>query len=286
MALTCCTKALLTRPDVAGSPALWAEVEVEGSGEGALAHLPSWLCRRAAAVRRLRVGSPGCPLCPRVAAGLGSLRGLVQLDVSGCGLQGLPQALGALGPTLVRLDLSFNPLGHSMLQGSSGNSAASGAATSPFAPLAQLQGLTALSLAGCALPALPAELAALGGSLRELGAAHNDFHYPGSGAGEGSGGGGAFAPLAALACLSRLDLFSCRRLRAVPAELSQLPQLADLDLGGHTVEVEEGDAEALAPLASLPSLARLCISRGTVPKRRLPPPLPALAARGVLEWHF
>jgi Leucine-rich repeat (LRR) protein len=276
VALTSCCRALLTRADVASSPSLWAHVVASSEQLG---HLCAWLARRRAAVRQLRLAPKQQPVCGRVVASLQHLTLLTHLDLRSCGLEMVPSALCALC-SLQRLRLCDNPgLGAWGADADSSVHVPECDAGSPaFRPLQHLTALTRLGMGGCGLVRLPGELSALS-SLAHL-------ELPGNQQlGVARGGEGALRPLCHLPSLTRLCLSGCLALRSVPAELKALPSLADLDLAC-SLEPEEGGEPALEPLRHLSSLTRLAFSRGMVPKRRLPAPLPALAAKGVVEWQY
>lgn len=123
--------------------------------------------------------------------------------MGGCGLKQLPAQLGALGALGLR-DLRA---GNNWQLGSGGDGA--------FAPLAQLAGLRRLSVRACGLARMPPQLADLAESLQDL-----DLSCCESLGSCAAGGEAAFAPLAALAGLTRLRL---RRvswgLEAIPAQV-------------------------------------------------------------------
>lgn len=96
----------------------------------------------------------------------------------------------------------------------------------------------------------------------------------------GGGGEGALRPLRQLeGALTALDLSYCG-LGALPAELPCLRNLAELSLGGNLGLGGSGGVEAFHPLADLPALTRLDLTRCnmTVGVFDL---LVAMAARGV-----
>lgn len=145
--------------------------------------------------------------------------------------------------------------------------------------LLRMTSLRHLALRGCGLLSLPPQITALQ-CLESLDVSDNmglsnTFYF---------NGGLHQLPLRSLTALTRLNL-SRTRLGVVPAELPCLPHLADLDLS-RSLEVREGGERPLSPLAIMSALTRLVLSRGDVPKRRLPDPIPALMAAGVLEWHY
>lgn len=260
VALTSCCRALLEHPDLAGSSALWAEVEATGHG---LRHIHAWLARRGAAVRRLRLGMPGQPLCGRFGAALPQLQHLQLLDLSGCGLDHLPLQLAAL-QALRFLGLSNNPgLGARLGDGRHSPPAAAAAAAAAaeeqgceghdglegdaFCPLASIPSLRHLDLAACALARLPRELAALPQlKVLELGRNYRLSNCVPS----------TLAPLRGATALTRLDL-AATNLGSVPEELAALPALADVDL--QHLEVAEGGEAALRTLCDMAALTRLVL---------------------------
>ena len=95
---------------------------------------------------------------------LAALSALTRLDVSNCGLQGLPAALSGLA-SLADLNASFN-----LSLGGRGAASVGG----PLAPLAALTALRALDLSFCGLLRLPGEFMALH-TLEDLNLSDNDL---------------------------------------------------------------------------------------------------------------
>ncbi|GAB4813898.1 hypothetical protein N2152v2_000944 [Parachlorella kessleri] len=199
------------------------------------------------------------------------------------------------------------PRAAGQLEGGKGSDTTPSSSESVFAPLSQLTTLTRLGLGDCDLSRLPRELASLvclaGLDLQgnaQLGArpysqsqraatgatvaADGNFREQGGSSSSSSSFLAPLEPLRHLTSLTQLSLRACH-LDMVPPELEALRSLRDLDLSC-TLTPEEGGSAQLQPLSALSALNRLAISRGMVPKRRLPAPLPALVARGAVEWQY
>ena len=161
-------------------------------------------CRLAALPEQLgaagRLAALGVSDCPELGAAgeaafalLHSARfsaALRSLDLRGCALERLPQALSALRA------LSTLRLDDNVALGEGDGEAA-------FCPLSSLTSLQLLTLSCCGLGAVPPQLAALAGSLSEL-----DLSYCPQLGGEG-GGAAVLAVLQGLHALRRLGLRGC-----------------------------------------------------------------------------
>lgn len=170
---------------------------------------------------------------------LAALQRLARLDLSHCTLCVLPPALSAL-PALEELLLAGNR--------GLGKSFAGGAAT--FQPLLALAPtLTRLDLGACGLDEVPPQVALLG-RLAHLRLSNNEQL--------GSGGDSAFAPLAYLKGITRLEVANSGLERVPRAEIlaGMAPVLADLSIAG-SWRLGRGLSGALAPLAGLTALTRL-----------------------------
>ena len=268
MALTSTCRTLWARPDILTSTTCWGSLRVKlpaaqrqrgGARAEEARHVPSlcaWLARRRPALRRLLLQGPGVD----VAAVLDGLAGsaLQELQVQGCVLPAEPP----LPPSLTRLELR-GVLGMARLPAALGQlqvlavtnadlaGLGLGAAAHGSAHLAQLgASLSRLDLHGCRLELLPASMGSLR-ALRELDLSQSSFGW-GMFSPSGSR---AFAPLVQLgACLTRLSLARCG-LERLPAELSALRTLRELDAGHNSLWQSGGSA--FAAVTGLTALSRL-----------------------------
>lgn len=157
-----------------------------------------------------------------------------------------------------------------------------GAPPAAWDALSHLSSLSLLSLEGYQLAALPRQLSALGRQLKDL-----DLTQNGLGPGtdiphlQEGGEGSAWQPLAALTALTRLRI-GMSRLARLPAQLSALRALRELDAGGRGFL---GGYGACAPLSALRALTMLSLrSCGlrSVPQELAA--LPALVEAGERGW--
>ena len=171
---------------------------------------------------------------------LATLTRLRKLNLSACDLHAVPPALPGL-TALECLDLSYN---WQLCPGAGS-----------LEHLATLTRLRKLSLAACGLTAVPPALSCLT-TLEELDCGYTEEL--------GEDGGSGLALLAALMQLRKLSLAACC-LTTVPAVLSGLTALEELDLGVNQLGEEGSSMAQLATLTRLRSLSLQGCSLTTVP---------------------
>ena len=156
-----------------------------------------------------------------------------------------------------------------------------GAPLAAWDALSHLSSLSLLSLEGCQLAALPRQLSALGRRLADLDLTQNGLGLDGTPHLQEGGEGSAWQPLAALTALTRLRI-GTSRLARLPAQLSALCALRELDAGGRGFLGGDG---ACAPLSALRALTMLSLrSCGLRHVPRELAALPALVEAGERGW--
>lgn len=193
---------------------------------------------------------------------LPALTALTRLRLSPCSLHCLPPELAALS-ALLELHLS------ALVNG--GHTTALGRCPAPgWEPLRALRSLTLLDLSWnwpdpypAQPPQLPPQLAHLP-ALARLGLSGNRALAAGGSTGE------AWAGLAVCTSLTRLELVGCR-LGAMPAALSALSSLVELDASTNPSLGAAGEEDALQPLSSLRQLTLAALEDcGGITYRRAP----------------